>query len=157
MDLLAKFFVIPDPSKYPHAYRWYIHIAALTGTHPARPPGTEEEEKSHKDNLALLTRQAQERNAIKEAKQRTLVAIEIKPYSVDQDLIALWRKITQTVTQDGLKWGETCTLADVAYGIKKIQCTFVMGVENSSDDVVEAIEAMEDDVQSCDVVSMNVL
>ena len=32
-----------------------------------------------------------------------------------------------------------------------------MGVNNSSDDVVEAIQAMEDEVQSCEVMSMNVL
>jgi elongation factor 1-beta len=47
--------------------------------------------------------------------------------------------------------------ADVAFGIKKIQCTFTMGVANSSDDVCEAIEQMEDEVQSVEVTSMNVL
>lgn len=112
---------------------------------------------SRADMLARLKKEAEERTAQKEAKQRTLVAIEIKPWDVEQDLMALWKKITTTITQDGLKWGESCNLADVAYGIKKIQCTFVMGVKNSSDDVVDAIQAMEDDVQSCEVVSMNVL
>lgn len=71
--------------------------------------------------------------------------------------LALWKKIVTNVKQDGLKWGESCTLADVAFGIKKIQCTFVMGVNNSSDDVVDEILAMEDEVQSCEVTSMNVL
>jgi elongation factor 1-beta len=56
-----------------------------------------------------------------------------------------------------LKWGENCTLADVAFGIKKIQTTFVMGVNNSADDVEEAILAMEDEVQSFEVISMSVL
>lgn len=107
--------------------------------------------------LAKLKKEAEERTAAKEAKQRTLVAIEIKPWDVEQDLILLWKKITETISQDGLKWGENCTLADVAFGIKKIQTTFVMGVKNSSDDVVEAILAMEDEVQSCEVTSMNVL
>lgn len=32
-----------------------------------------------------------------------------------------------------------------------------MGVNNSSDDVVDEILAMEDEVQSCEVTSMNVL
>jgi elongation factor 1-beta len=32
-----------------------------------------------------------------------------------------------------------------------------MGVANSSDDVVDAILAMEDEVQSCEVMSMSVL
>jgi elongation factor 1-beta len=112
---------------------------------------------TRRDMLARLKKEAEERTAQKEAKQRTLVAIEIKPWDVEQDLMALWKKITTTIQQDGLKWGESCTLADVAFGIKKIQCTFVMGVKNSSDDVVEAIEAMEDEVQSVEVTSMNVL
>ena len=107
--------------------------------------------------LARLKKEAEERTARKEAKQRTLVGIEVKPWDVEQDLMKLWKKITETVTQEGLKWGESCTLADVAFGIKKIQCTFTMGVNNSSDDVVEAIEGMEDEVQSVEVTSMNVL
>jgi len=107
--------------------------------------------------LARLKKEAEERTAKKEAKQRTLVGIEIKPWAMEQDLLVLWKKITQTVTQEGLKWGEGCTLVDVAFGIKKIQTTFTMGVNNSSDDVVEAIQAMEDEVQSVEVTSMNVL
>ncbi|KAL7566754.1 hypothetical protein ACA910_017802 [Epithemia clementina (nom. ined.)] len=107
--------------------------------------------------MARLKKEAEERTAKKEAKQRTLVAIEIKPWDVEQDLIALWKKITTTIVQDGLKWGENCTLAEVAFGIKKIQCTFVMGVNNSSDDVVDKILEMEDEVQSAEVTSMNVL
>ena len=126
--------------------------------------GDDDEEKedeapkeSRAEMLARLKKEAEERTAQKEAKQRTLVAIEIKPWDVEQDLMALWKKITTTITQDGLKWGESCTLADVAFGIKKIQCTFVMGVKNSSDDVVDEILALEDEVQSCEVTSMNVL
>jgi elongation factor 1-beta len=121
----------------------------------------EEEDEAPKESraemLARLIKEAEERTAKKEANQRTLVAIEIKPWDVEQDLMVLWKKITETIVQDGLKWGESCNLADVAYGIKKIQCTFVMGVSNSSDDVVEKILDMEDEVQSCEVVSMNVL
>jgi elongation factor 1-beta len=112
---------------------------------------------SRAEMMARLKKGAEERLAKKEASQRTLCAIEIKPWDVEQDLTALWKKITTTVVQEGLKWGESCNLADVAYGIKKIQCTFVMGVSNSSDDVVDAILAMEDEVQSCEVTSMNVL
>jgi elongation factor 1-beta len=193
---------VPDPTKFPHAYRWYVHICALRGMRgvmamappsvsvaaaavpkaaaPKKAPaknadededdfdvfGDDDEEGGKKEEapkesraemLARLKKEAEERAAAKELKQRTLVAIEIKPWDVEQDLMALWKKIVTNVTQDGLKWGESCTLADVAYGIKKIQTTFVMGVNNSSDDVVEAILAMEDEVQSCEVTSMSVL
>jgi len=196
-EYFAQFQGCPDATKYPHAYRWYIHIAAIQGIRrlsitppvvsaapvakeaPAKAEkkkkaeeednemdvfgdddeegGSGEPKESRKDMLARLKREAEERTAKKEAKQRTLVAIEIKPWGMEQDLMVLWKKITQTVTQEGLKWGEGCNLADVAFGIKKIQTTFTMGVNNSSDDVVEAIQAMEDEVQSVEVTSMNVL
>jgi elongation factor 1-beta len=107
--------------------------------------------------LARLKKEAEVRTAKKEAKQRTLVGIEIKPWSMEQDLMELWKKVTTTVVQDGLKWGENCNLVDVAFGIKKIQTQFVMGVNNSSDDVQMAIEALEDEVQSVEILSMNVL
>merc|ERR1712157_490011 len=77
---------------------------------------------SRKEMLARLKREAEERTAKKEAKQRTLVAIEVKPWDTEQDLMVLWKKITTTIVQDGLKWGEGCTFQEVAYGIKKI-CT----------------------------------
>ena len=188
-EMFGKFSSAPDATKTPHAYRWYIHIAALQGMSagfaappvaaaPAAPAKAEkksggddddfdvfgdddEEEEGPKESraemMARLKKEAEERTARKEAKQRTLVAIEVKPWDVEQDLMALWKKITETITQDGLKWGESCTLADVAFGIKKIQTTFVMGVNNSSDDVIDKILEMEDEVQSAEVTSMNVL
>eukprot|EP00541_Cyclophora_tenuis_P008838 CAMPEP_0116558144 /NCGR_PEP_ID=MMETSP0397-20121206/9648_1 /TAXON_ID=216820 /ORGANISM="Cyclophora tenuis, Strain ECT3854" /LENGTH=226 /DNA_ID=CAMNT_0004083711 /DNA_START=26 /DNA_END=706 /DNA_ORIENTATION=- len=189
-EYFGKFSACPDATKHPHAYRWYVHIAALQGIrglYMAPPAGAaaaapakgkkaakeeedddfdvfgdddEEEEapkESRADMMARLKKEAEERTARKEAKQRTLVGIEIKPWDTEQDLNALWKKITTTIVQDGLKWGESCTLAEVAFGIKKIQTTFVMGVNNSSDDVQEAIEAMEDEVQSVEITSMNVL
>lgn len=187
-EMYGNFAAVPDAAKCPHAFRWYVHIAALQGVRglamsppvaaapaaaaaPAKKAADdddfdvfgeddeeeEEETESRADKLNRLKKEAQERTSKKEAKQRTLVTLEIKPWDVEQDLMVLWKKITTTVKQDGLKWGETCNLADVAYGIKKIQTSFVMGVANSSDDVVEAILEMEDEVQSAEVMSMNVL
>jgi elongation factor 1-beta len=183
-DYMTNFSAIPDSTKYPHAYRWYIHIAALQGVRGlnSSPPvaaaaapaaggddeddfdvfGDDDEQddepkESRADMLARLKKEAEVRTAKKEAKQRTLVAIEVKPWDVEQDLMVLWKKITTTVVQDGLQWAENVNLVDVAYGIKKIQTTFVMGAANSSDDVVDKILEMEDEVQSCEVISMNVL
>ena len=184
-EMFAKFTSCPDAEKMPHAYRWYIHIAALQGVRgavvaaPAAPAAAaapakkdddddfdvfgddDEEEEAPKESraemLARLKKEAEERTAKKEAKQRTLVAIEVKPFSTETDLPALWKKITTEVVQDGLKWGEECHLAEIAFGIKKICMTFTMGINNSSDDVCEAIEAFEDEVQSVEVMSMNVL
>jgi elongation factor 1-beta len=182
-EMMANFTAVPDSTKMPHAYRWYIHIAALQGIRglsisppvAAAPKAAakaddddfdvfadddeedEEPKESRADMLARLKKEAEVRTQKKEAKQKTLVALEIKPWDVEQDLMVLWKKITETVSQDGLKWAVSCNLVDVAYGIQKIQTTFVMGANNSSDDVVEKILEMEDEVQSCEVVSMNVL
>lgn len=49
--------------------------------------------------LARLKAEAVARTVAKEAKQRTLVAIEVKPWSTEQDLNALWKKITTEVIQ----------------------------------------------------------
>ena len=203
-ECFAKFTSCPDATKYTHAYRWYIHIAALSGSSArivvaapvvvapvvvaTTPPvvvaapvvaetpaaaaaddddfdvfGDDEEaveeapKESRVEMLARLKKEAEERTAKKEANQRTLVGLEIKPWSMETDLMELWKKITTTIVQPGLKWGENCNLVDVAFGIKKIQTTFVMGVNNSSDEVQEAIEALEDEVQSVEILSMNVL
>eukprot|EP00549_Striatella_unipunctata_P017333 CAMPEP_0118698238 /NCGR_PEP_ID=MMETSP0800-20121206/15070_1 /TAXON_ID=210618 ORGANISM="Striatella unipunctata, Strain CCMP2910" /NCGR_SAMPLE_ID=MMETSP0800 /ASSEMBLY_ACC=CAM_ASM_000638 /LENGTH=193 /DNA_ID=CAMNT_0006597997 /DNA_START=52 /DNA_END=633 /DNA_ORIENTATION=- len=117
----------------------------------------EEKTESRAEMLARLKKEAEERTARKEAKQRTLVAIEVKPWDTEQDLNELWKKITTEIKPEGLKWGETCHLQEVAFGIKKICMTFTMGVKNSSDDVIEKIQEFEDEVQSVEVVSMNVL
>ena len=190
-DYFGKFEACPDAEKYPHAYRWYIHIAAVQGVRgltvaapaaPAPAPASASVKKAKDDDddddfdvfgddddedeapkesraemLARLKKEAELRTIAKEAKQRTLVGLEIKPWDTEQDLMVLWKKITETVIQDGLKWAESCHLQEVAFGIKKIVTTFTMGATNSSDDVVEKIEAMEDEVQSVEVTSMNVL
>jgi elongation factor 1-beta len=43
--------------------------------------------------------EAEVRTAKKEAKECTLVASEIKHWFVEQDLMALWKKITKSVKQ----------------------------------------------------------
>lgn len=117
----------------------------------------EEPTESRAEMLARLKAEAEARTAQKEAKQRTLVAIEVKPWDTEQDLAELWKKITTTIKQDGLKWGEGFQLVEVAFGIKKLCMTFTMGVNNSSDIIQEEIQAFEDEVQSVEIVSMNVL
>eukprot|EP00520_Triparma_pacifica_P013930 CAMPEP_0118655708 /NCGR_PEP_ID=MMETSP0785-20121206/13086_1 /TAXON_ID=91992 /ORGANISM="Bolidomonas pacifica, Strain CCMP 1866" /LENGTH=194 /DNA_ID=CAMNT_0006548491 /DNA_START=23 /DNA_END=607 /DNA_ORIENTATION=- len=121
----------------------------------------DEEEEAPKETraemLERLKREANERLVKKQAKQRTLVAIEVKPWETEQDLMVLWKKITTDIKQEGVKWGENCHLVDVAFGIKKICMSFTMGNDSSSDEIIEKIEAMEDEVQSVELTSMNVL
>ena len=45
---------------------------------------------------------------------------QVWEYESDAKLQELFQKITSTVSQEGLKWGETCQLTPVAFGVKKI-------------------------------------
>jgi elongation factor 1-beta len=204
-EVFAKMTGCPDMKKAPHAYRWYVHIAAISGVRglssggaaaPAAAPAKkekaakkdkkkeakkpakkedddddfdvfgdddDEEEDAGKpketraEMLERLKKEANDRLIAKAAKQRTMVAIEVKPWDTEQDLNQLWKKITTEITQEGVKWGENCHLVEVAFGIKKICMSFVMGANNSSDEIIEQIEALEDEVQSVEMTSMNVL
>ena len=109
------------------------------------------------ENLLKLKAAAEARLAKKEAAQKCMAVMEVKPWEADQDLKKLWKKIVTELVYDGLKWGEGCDLKDVAYGIKKIVMTCVIKMDVSMDDVTEAIQAYEDEVQSVDIISMNVL
>ena len=110
------------------------------------------------DCLVFSFGAAQARLAKKEAAQRMMVVMEVKPWEAEQDLNKLWKKITTEVAPEGLKWGEGCNLVDVAFGIKKIVMSCVVNMTVSTDDVVEQMqETYEDEVQSIDVISMNVL
>ena len=71
--------------------------------------------------------------------------------------MTLFKTITTTITPEGVKWVVNCNLVDVAFGIKNIVTRFTMGATNSSDDIVETMEGIEDEVQSVEVILMNVL
>ena len=85
--------------------------------------------------LEAATSEATLRLERKEAKQRTLCNLEVKPWEEEQDLMELFAKIKSTVVKDGLQWGENCSLKPVAYGIKKICMTAVISQSVSMDEV----------------------
>ena len=102
---------------------------------------------------------ALERLAKKEAKQRSLCSLEIKPWEEEQDLMDLFKKVTTQVVKDGLKWGEKCELKPVAYGIKKIVMTAVINQNLSMDEIIEEIteDLFADEIQSMEMTSMSLL
>jgi len=104
------------------------------------------------------------RLAKKEANQRSLCNLEIKPWEADQDLLALYAKIKAEVVYDGLKWSENCALVDVAFGVKKIICTAVIPLSLSMDSIIEdmteeggAFEEFMNHIQSMTMTSMSLL
>merc|ERR1712006_80444 len=87
--------------------------------------------------------------------EKSLVVLEIKPWEADTDLEMVWREVRR-FSKEGLTWGETFKLEPVAFGIKKLVMTATI-VDNLivMDDVTDAIEALDDYVQSVQVASMN--
>ena len=67
---------------------------------------TEEEKAAAAKELEEAKAKAMAKLAKKEANQRSLCNLEIKPWEADQDLKALYAKIKKTVVKDGLKWCE---------------------------------------------------
>ena len=118
--------------------------------------GAGEEGMSEFAKKAAAAKAAKEKEiASKKRIEKSLVALEVKPWEADTDLTALWKKIVAT-QQEGLSWGENMELEEVAYGIKKIimTCTVVDDLV-SADDITEKIEAFEEEVQSVNMLSMN--
>lgn len=100
--------------------------------------------------------------AIRKAKEKaskvvgkSMVVFDVKPWEAEQDLNTLAAKVLE-IEMEGLTWGGDYKLVDVAYGIKKLQvvCSIV-DTQVSTDDLIEKIEAFEDEVQSVDIVSFN--
>ena len=87
---------------------------------------------------------------------RTQVVFEVKPWESDCDLVALWKKIV-TNKLDGLVWGEGYNLVPVAFGVKKLVLSTVMDDQKiqSTEDIEDLINQYEDEVQSCDMTTMN--
>ena len=103
--------------------------------------------------------EAMARLAKKEANQRSLCNLEIKPWEASQDLKALYAKIKETVVMDGLKWSENCALVDVAFGVQKIVCTAVIPLSLSMDAIIDDMteDSFADEIQSMNMTSMSLL
>ncbi len=117
-------------------------------------PKDKEEEKP-KVSRAEQMKAAAEAKKAKKKIEKSQVVIEVKPWEADQDLKAVYEKI-KGIQIDGAIWGEAYNLVPVALGIKKLVISVVIEDEKVGlDDLTDALEALEDDVQSVDVTTMN--
>jgi translation elongation factor EF-1beta len=86
---------------------------------------------------------------------QSLVMFEVKPLDSETDLDALAAQILG-ITKDGLFWKTQYKKEPVAFGIfKLIIGTTVEDDKISVDDLVEQIEAIEDKVQSVEILAFN--
>lgn len=107
---------------------------------------------------AALKAEADAKKGVKKSEkavEKSLVVLEVKPWEADTDLEMVWKEIKK-FEKEGLVWGESFKLEPVAYGIKKLVMTCAI-VDSMivMDDITEAIEALEEWVQSVQVASMN--
>ena len=125
---------------------------------------TEEERaatKARQARMAAAKKLKEEKDAkdgkkakVKEA-EKSLLVLEVKPWEADTDLEMVWKKIIE-YQQEGLTWGATFKLEPVAFGIKKLILTAsIVDSMVLMDDITDNIEAIEEYVQSVQVVSMN--
>ena len=70
---------------------------------------------------------------------------------------ALAKRVHTEIQREGLVWKEEFQLLDVAFGVKKLRVGCVVEDEKVSveEDIIEAIQAWENDVQSVDIHTFN--
>ncbi|KLO10566.1 hypothetical protein SCHPADRAFT_514132 [Schizopora paradoxa] len=172
----------PDASQYPHASRWYKHIASWGSEHATLPGtskageafaagaaaaededdidlfGSDEEEDEEAERLkAERVKAYQEKKATKpKTIAKSVVTLEVKPWDDETDMKAL-EEAVRSIEKPGLVWGAS-TLVAIGYGIKKLQITLVVEDELVSlDELQEQIQEFEDYVQSTDIRAMQKL
>ncbi|KAL3899647.1 MAG: hypothetical protein SGCHY_001890 [Lobulomycetales sp.] len=175
----------PKAAEYPHAARWFKHIASLASlvdlpgekkaidaiavTAQAKPAAAEDEdeidlfgsdEEEDAENEKLKAQRVAEYNAKKALKPKTIaksmVILDCKPWDDETDMKALEAGV-RAIEMEGLLWG-TGKLVAVGYGIKKLQITCVIeDAKVSTDDLVDKICELEDYVQSVDISAFNKL
>lgn len=79
----------------------------------------------------------------------------MKPYEAETDLDELFKKIL-SIQKEGLVWKLEYKKEPIAFGVNKLVIGCVIEDDKVSvDDLQEAIEAFEDEVQSCDIAAFN--
>ena len=91
----------------------------------------DEKPKEMDENLLKLKAAAEARLAKKEAAQKSMVVLEVKPWEADQDLTALWKKIVTEMTFEGLKWAAASSSTSRS---AKPWCVVIIEMDVSMDD-----------------------
>lgn len=175
----------PSSAKYPHAARWFRHVAAHQASHamlPGEKKAASEYGPSGKqaaaaaadddEDVDLFGESSSEDEETKRGKAERLAAYHAKkatkPVVIAKSSIVLdvkpWDDETdlaameagvRAVSLEGMIWGAS-KLVPIGYGIKKLQISCVVEDDKVGLDMInDAITELEDLVQSVDVVSFN--
>jgi len=160
---------------FPHAARWYRHIAAQdqsTFQGEAKELSTfsfVKSEEDEDDDMDLFgsddeevdeeaERVKAERLAEYHAKKsvkpaliaKSMITFDVKPWDDETDMAAL-EKDVRSIEMDGLLWG-TSKLVAVGYGIKKLRIACVVeDAKISTEDLEDKICEFDEYVQSVDI------
>lgn len=86
---------------------------------------------------------------------KTICVYDVKPLEAETPPSALEAAV-RSIQMDGLSWGETFKVEEIAYGVKKLVVQCVVEDEKVSlDELEEKLMSFEDIIQSIDQLSMN--
>ena len=122
------------------------------------------------DDVDLFGEETEEEKAANEARKkaaedskkagpvgRSAVILDVKPWGEEIDMKDLEDKV-RALSLDGLEW-KASKLVPIAFGINALQimCHIVDDVISVDEDIIRAIEGLEDEVQSVDIFAFNKL
>jgi len=171
-----------DAARYPHIARWCAHVRSYTDAErnswpkasgscdtaaSAKKPAAggddfdlfgsdEEEDSAEKERITQERVKAySDKKALKPALiAKSNIIYDVKPWDDTIDTKEIEAHVRK-IEADGLVWGAS-KIVPIAYGIKKLQiCCVVEDDKVSTDWLEESIVAIEDLVQSVDVVAFN--
>ncbi|KAF9350864.1 Translation elongation factor 1 beta [Mortierella sp. AD094] len=165
----------PNEAAFPHAARWYKHIAEVKGLSakagsaaPAAAAAAAEDDDEDVDLFGSDDEVDEEAEKIKQQRlaeyaakkalkpktiAKSMCTLDVKPWDDETDMKALEEHV-RGINMEGLLWGQSKLVA-IGYGIKKLQINCVIEDELVSLDVLEEkIMEAEDYVQSMDMAAM---
>merc|ERR1711918_183651 len=87
----------------------------------------------------------------------SLVMLEVKPLDSETNLDDVAKRIMKEIQKDGLFWKTEYKKEPIAFGIEKliIGCSLEDEKVSVDNDIVDKIEAMDDVVQSVEIMAFN--
>ncbi|KAG0371168.1 hypothetical protein BC939DRAFT_451542 [Gamsiella multidivaricata] len=165
----------PNEAAFPHAARWYKHIAEVKGlsakaggSAPAAAAAAEEDddevdlfgsdddevdEEAEKIKQQRLAEYAAKKALKPKTIAKSMCTLDVKPWDDETDMAALEAHV-RGIEMEGLLWGQS-KLVPIGYGIKKLQINCVIEDELVSlETLEEKILEGEDYIQSMDMAAM---
>ncbi|KAG0209696.1 Translation elongation factor 1 beta [Mortierella sp. GBA30] len=164
----------PNETAFPHAARWYKHIAAVKGlaakagaAAPAAAAAEEDDEdvdlfgsddeevdeEAEKIKQQRLAEYAAKKALKPKTIAKSMCTLDVKPWDDETDMVELEKNVRK-IEMPGLLWGQS-KLVPLGYGIKKLQINCVIEDDLVSLDVLEEqITSDGDNVQSMDMAAM---